>query len=115
MPSTFSPEFLERIRQPPPPPFVNWRPWQRKLFGWGTLVVWLMLVGGVGICLTVILQLPVCGDPRADFFNSYCHTTAGVGLCIAALLVLYLVYLRFLVLISQIAYIPKNIYGVDEE
>jgi hypothetical protein len=72
-------------------------------------------VGGVGISLTVILQLPTCDDPRAGFFNSNCHTSVGVGLCLSALLVLYLLYLRFLVLVSQIAYIPKDIYGVDED
>jgi|ERR1700733_4871941 len=115
MPSSFSPGFLAKIRQPPPPPFVHWRAWQRRLFGWGVALVWLILVGSVGIYLTVIWQLPACGDPRAGFFNSDCHTTVGVALCFSALLGLYLLYLRFLVLVSQIAYIPTNNYGVDED
>ena len=115
MPSSFSPEFLARIRQPPPPPFVSWRPWQRQLFGWGAILLWLVLVGGLGICLAVMLQLPACDDPRVGFFSSHCHTSIGVGLCISALLVLYLLYLRFLVLVSQIAYIRKSNYGVDED
>jgi hypothetical protein len=114
MPFSFSPEFLAQIRQPPPPPFINWRPWQRKLFGWGAVLVWLMLAGSIGVCLAVLLQLPACNDPRTGFFNSRCHTTVGIGLCLSALLVLYLLYLRFLLLVSQIAYIPRNNYGVDE-
>jgi hypothetical protein len=115
MPSTFSPEFLERIRQPPPRPFVNWRPWQRRLFAWGALLVWLVLLGAVGIFLTVTWQLPACGESRAGFFNSHCHTTVGVGLCLLALLALCLLYLKFSVLVSQIAYIPENNYGVTED
>lgn len=115
MPSSFSPEFLKQLRKPPPAPFISWRPWQRKLFAWGAMFVCLILTGGVGICLAVILQLPACNEPRAGLFNSLCHTTIGVGLCLSALFVLVLVYLRFLVLVSRIAYIPKHIYGVEEE
>ncbi len=115
MPYSFSPEFLEQIRQGPPPPIINWRPWQRRLFGWGAVLVWVILVGGVGICLIVILQLPACESPRAGFFNSRCHTNVDVGLCLSALLFLYLLYLRFLMVVSQIAYIPGNNYGGTEE
>jgi hypothetical protein len=113
MPSTFSPEFLERIRQPPPPPFVNWRPWQRRLFAWGAALAWIVLLGAAGILLTGIWQLPTCGDSRSGFFNSDCHTTVGIGVCLSALLILWLLYLKFLVLVSQIAYIPTNAYGDD--
>jgi hypothetical protein len=115
MPFSLSPEFRARIRQAPPRPFVRWRPWQRRLFGWGVALVWLILVGSVAIYLAAVWQLPACNAPGAGLFNSDCHTTVGVALCFSALLGLYLLYLRFLVLVSQIAYIPTNDYGVDED
>jgi hypothetical protein len=114
MPFLPSQEFLERVREPVPSPFANWQPWQRRLFAWGTVVVWLILVGGFAIYLYVSWHLPACKQPWATPFNSQCHTTIGLGLCMLALLVLYLLYLRFLVLVSQIAYISRDNYGVDE-
>jgi hypothetical protein len=45
MPFLPSQEFLERVRERPPPPFDNWRTWQRQLFAWGTMSVWLLLAG----------------------------------------------------------------------
>jgi hypothetical protein len=115
VPSTFSPEFIDRVRQPPPPPFIKWQNWQRRFFGWGVGLVWLILVGGSGIYLVVLLQLPGCGAPRTGMFHTDCHTTVAIGLCVSALVALYFLYLRFLVLVSQIVYIPKPNYGVAED
>jgi hypothetical protein len=114
MPFLPSQEFLERVREPVPPPFSNWQPWQRRLFAWGTVLVWLILVGGFAIYFYVGWQLPACEQPWSAPFNSHCHTTIGLGLCVLALVALYLLYLRFLVLVSQIAYISRNNYDVDE-
>jgi hypothetical protein len=115
MPSTFSPEFIERLRQPPPPPFVNWRPWQRKLFAWSVMLVWVVFVGTVGIYLAVILQMPACRGPgSSNLFNPYCHTSIGVALGITALLVLLLIYWRFLEIVGRIAYLPQSNFDIDE-
>jgi hypothetical protein len=115
MPSSFSADFLERIRQSPPPPFVDWRPWQRRLFGWSAILFWLILVGGLGIFLTVMLPLPLCRDRQNKPLIFDCHSTAGVWLCLFALLALWVLYLRFVVLVSQIAYLPKKLDGSDDD
>jgi hypothetical protein len=73
------------------------------------------VAGGVGIYLAVILQLPACGYPRAGLFNSKCHTTVSVALCLCVLLVLCLIYIRFFELVSRIANIPRSNYGVVED
>jgi hypothetical protein len=79
-------------------------------------LVWLVLVGAAAIYLILIWQQPACEGSQEGLFNPNCHTTVGVGLCFSALLALYLLYLRFLVPVSQIAYIPpQNNYGVDED
>jgi hypothetical protein len=114
MPFLPSQEFLERVREPVPAPFANWQPWQRRLFAWGTVLVWLTLVGGFAIYLYVSWHLPAFEQPWSAPFNSHCHTTIGLGLCILALRAFYLLYLRYLVLVCQIAYISRNNYGVDE-
>jgi len=110
MPFLPSPEFIAQVREPPPPPFISWQPWQRKLFAWGTVLVWLILVGFAGVCLAFFLELPVCRAPLAGLLNSHCHTTFGIGLCILALGVLCLLYFKYLMLVSRIAYVPKDIY-----
>jgi hypothetical protein len=110
MPFLPSPEFIAQVREPPPTPFVNWQPWQRKLFAWGTIIVWLILTGTAGVCLAVIIELPVCDDTSSGLFSSHCHTAVGVGLCIFALGVLCLLYFKYLLLVSRIAYVPKDIY-----
>jgi hypothetical protein len=72
------------------------------------MIAWLIMVGAAGVCLAVILQLPGCDDPRSSFFSTHCHTAVGVGLCISALGVLCLLYSKYLLLVSRIAYIPKD-------
>ena len=78
------------------------------------MVVWLALAGAFAIYLFVSWQLPSCENARADLINFHCHTAIGIGLCLSALTALYLLYIRYIVLVSQIAYIPRSNYGVDE-
>jgi hypothetical protein len=115
MPWLPSPEFAERMRATPPPPFDNWQPWQRKLFACGAFLIWLALAGTAGIGVAVISQLPACHDPRAKLFNSQCHTNWGIGLCVIVLVTLFLLYLKYFLLMSQLAFIRASNYGVEED
>ena len=110
-----SPEFAERMRATPPPPFDKWQPWQRKLFACGVSLIWFALLGAAGICLAVIWQLPGCHDPLASLFNSQCHTNSGIGLCVIVLVALFFLYLKYLPLMCQLAYIRTSNYGVEED
>jgi hypothetical protein len=101
-----SPDDQERIRQPPPLPFVNWSRTQRLFLGWGCLVAWICLVGAVGVSLLASFQLPVCTDSRFVHFSFDCRTTGGVALLVLALGELIHLYYQFMILISQIVYFP---------
>lgn len=114
MPFLPSQDFLERVRQPVPPPFANWGTWQRQLFAWSAVSIWSVLVGAASVGLIVIWLQPRCENLRSGLFNAHCHTTIGIGICVSALVVLWLLYLKFEVLVSQIAYIRRSNYGVDE-
>jgi hypothetical protein len=103
------------MREPPPPPFDTWLPWQRPLFACAAMLAWLLLLGAAGIGLAVILQLPACHDSRAGLFNAHCHTSAGVAACVSALVIAVFLHIRFFPLLCQLAYIRRSNYGIDED
>jgi hypothetical protein len=115
MPWLPSPEFAERMRATPPPPFDKWRPWQCKLFACGAFLIWFAFVGAASICVAVIWQLPECHDPLFGPFNSLCHTNSGIGLCVFVLVALFFLYLKYFSLMCQLAYIRTSTYGIDED
>lgn len=115
MPSSFSPEFLEKIRQPPPAPFVNWPTWQRQLFAWGVSLAWLALALVFGANLVATWSLPACERGLPNFFTFSCHSTPWTALCLLAVLSLVLLHLRFAMTVYQIGYIRRSNFGVYED
>ena len=109
-----SPEYAERVREPPPSPFVDWSRAQRLLFAWGCLVAWILLVGAVGVSLVVNLQVPACVDSRFIHFSLSCRTSGSVVVLVLAAGILLFLYFRFILLISRIAYFPSYSSYDDE-
>jgi hypothetical protein len=115
MPWLPSPEFVERMRAPLTRPFDKWRPWQRYVFAWGAMLLWLILAGAAGIGLVAYLHLPACPDTHVGLFDSNCHTTTSVALCAMALVILAVLYLKHFELMCQLTYMRRRDYGIDED
>jgi hypothetical protein len=102
-----SPEYAERIREPPPSPFVNWSRAQRLLFAWGCVFVWILLVGTVAIFLVANAQLPACVNSHFIQISMSCRTGGSIALLLFTEGLLFALYFRFILLISRIAYFPR--------